>query len=196
MLQGLRTRLLAWRYEATGEGREPRDLRVDLLRGFCVVVMIIDHVGGEQSWLYVFTGGNRWIVSAAEGFVLLSGFTMGMVHNRTINVKGVRAMFEKVFGRAWLLYTLTVVLTIAFAAVSTALGAPYVEQQTPAHGRLDFAVSVLTFHRTYSLTDILVLYTLLVLMAGPAARLHPPRYTRPVGAPSPPPRGGGQLWPP
>src|SRR5206468_3953316 len=99
--------------------------------------------GGEQSWLYVFTGGNRWIVSAAEGFVLLSGFTMGMVHHRTIHVKGVRAMLEKVFGRAWLLYALTVVLTIAFAAVSTALGAPYVEQQTPAHGRLDFAVSVL-----------------------------------------------------
>src|SRR2546425_3649316 len=193
MLQALRTRLLAWRYEATGEGREPRDLRVDLLRGFCVVVMIIDHVGGEQSWLYVFTGGNRWIVSAAEGFVLLSGFTMGMVHNRTINVKGVRAMFEKVFGRAWLLYALTVVLTIAFAAVSTALGAPYVEELTPAHGRLDFAVSVLTFHRTYSLTDILVLYTLLVLMAGPAPRLLARGDSRLPVAAARAARGGGQV---
>src|SRR3989442_358556 len=195
MLQGLRTRLLAWRYEATEEGHEPRDLRVDLLRGFCVFVMIIDHVGGEQSWLYVFTGGNRWIVSAAEGFVLLSGFTMGMVHNRTINVKGVRAMFEKVFGRAWLLYTLTVVLTIAFAAVSTALGAPYVEQQTPAHGRLDFAVSVLTFHRTYSLTDILVLYTLLVLMAGPAPLSIARGYTGLVIAASVTAWAIEQLWP-
>ena len=195
MLQALRTRLLAWRYEATGEGRGARDLRVDLLRGFCVVVMIIDHVGGEQSWLYVFTGGNRWIVSAAEGFVLLSGFTMGMVHNRTINVKGVRAMFEKVFGRAWLLYTLTVALTIAFAAVSTALGAPYVEQQTPAHGRLDFAVSVLTFHRTYSLTDILVLYTLLVLMAGPALWLIARGYTGLVIAASITAWVVEQLWP-
>ena len=195
MLQALRTRLLAWRYEATGEGRGSRDLRVDLLRGFCVVVMIIDHVGGEQSWLYVFTGGNRWIVSAAEGFVLLSGFTMGMVHNRTINVKGVRAMFEKVFGRAWLLYALTVVLTIAFAAVSTALGAPYVEQQTPAHGRLDFAVSVLTFHRTYSLTDILVLYTLLVLMAGPALWLIARGYTGLVVAASVTAWAVEQLWP-
>src|SRR5438128_5057930 len=115
MLQAVRTRLLAWRYEATAEGRGPRDLRGDLLRGFCVFVMIIDHVGGEQSWLYVFTGGNRWIVSAAEGFVLLSGFTMGMVHHRTIHVKGVRAMLEKVFGRAWLLHALTGVLTIRFA---------------------------------------------------------------------------------
>src|SRR3989442_16005289 len=104
MLQGLRTRLLAWRYEATEEGHGPRDLRVDLLRGFCVFVMIIDHVGGEQSWLYVFTGGNRWVVSAPQGFVLLSRFTMGMVHKRTINVKGVPAVFEKGFWRARLLY--------------------------------------------------------------------------------------------
>src|SRR2546422_8663760 len=100
MLQALRTRLLAWRYEATGEGRGPRDLRVDLLRGFCVVVMIIDHVGGEQSWLYVFTGGNRWVVSAAQGFVLLPGFTVGLVHHPARNVGGRPAMFQKVFGGA------------------------------------------------------------------------------------------------
>src|SRR3989442_8489014 len=112
MLQGLRTRLLAWRYEATEEGHGPRDLRVDLLRGFCVVAMIIDHVGGEQSWLYVFTGGNPWVVSAAGGFVLLSGLTMGMVPKPTINVRGAPALFEKGFGRAPLPYTPAVALTI------------------------------------------------------------------------------------
>src|SRR3989442_8353292 len=118
MLQALRTRLLAWRYEATAEGRGPRDLRVDLLRGFCVFVMIIDHVGGEQSWLYVFTGGNRRIVSAAEGFLLPSRFTMGMVHHPTINRKGGPAVFEKGFGRASLPYTPTVVLPIALPPAS------------------------------------------------------------------------------
>src|SRR2546425_4049307 len=112
MLQGLRTRLLAWRYEATEEGHEPRDLRVDLLRGFCVFVMIVDHVGGETSWLYAFTGGNRFVVSAAEGFLFLSGFSMGMVHHVVIRTKGLRAMAGKVLGRAWLLYTVTVLLTI------------------------------------------------------------------------------------
>src|SRR5256712_13211808 len=111
MLQGLRTRLLAWRYEATEEGHEPRDLRVDLLRGFCVFVMIIDHVGGEQSWLYVFTGGNRRVVSAAPGLVLLSGFTMGLVPQPAINLEGVRAVFEQGFRRARRLHTLTALVT-------------------------------------------------------------------------------------
>src|SRR3989442_9890647 len=103
MLQGLRTRLLAWRYEATEEGHGPRDLRVDLLRGFCVFVMIIDHVGGEQSWLYVFTGGDRRIVSAPAGLVLPSRFPLGMGHQPANNLKGVRALFEKGFRRAPLL---------------------------------------------------------------------------------------------
>ena len=131
-------------------------------------VMIVDHIGGESSWLYMLTGGNRLWVSAAEGFVLLSGFSMGMVHSVVIHRYGIRAMLQKVFGRAQVLYVVTVLLTIAFAAVSTELGAPYSGLATPAQGKLDFTFSVVTFHRTYSLTDILVLYTLLVAAAGPA----------------------------
>jgi hypothetical protein len=168
MRERLRALTSPWRYESSADAGAKRDLRIDLLRGFCMFVMIVDHVGGEASWLYALTGGNRLWVSAAEGFVLLSGFSMGMVHSVVIRRQGIRAMFEKVFGRVWVLYLVTVLLTIAFAAVSTELGTPYSGQMTPARGKLDFTFSVVTFHRTYSLTDILVLYTLLVAAAGPA----------------------------
>src|SRR2546428_6030803 len=90
MLQALRSRLLAWRYEATGEGRGPRDLRVDLLRGFCVVVMIIDHVGGEQPWLYVFTGGGGGLASARPGSLPPSGRPRRVVYDTTVDVGGGR----------------------------------------------------------------------------------------------------------
>jgi hypothetical protein len=160
--------LARWGYETSADALGRRDLRIDLLRGFCMFVMIVDHVGGESSWLYTLTGGNRLYVSAAEGFVLLSGLTLGMIHNVVIHRQGIRAMFQKVFGRAWFLYSATVLLTIAFAAVSTELGTPYADLMTPAQGKLDFTFSVVTFHRTYSLTDILVLYTLLIAAAGPA----------------------------
>ncbi len=195
MLGSLAAVLFSWRYETSPDGAGKRDVRIDLLRGFCVFVMIVDHVGGEASWLYVLTGGNRFIVSAAEGFLLLSGFSMGMVHHVVIRTKGIRAMIGKVLGRAWLLYTLTVVLTIAFAAVSDALGDPYVDLQTPAKGKVDFAVSVITFHRTYSLTDILVLYTLLILMAGPLLWLISRGYTGGVLAASVTAWVVFQLWP-
>ncbi len=195
MLGSLAAVLFSWRYETSPDGAGKRDVRIDLLRGFCVFVMIVDHVGGEASWLYVLTGGNRFIVSAAEGFLLLSGFSMGMVHHVVIRTKGIRGMIGKVLGRAWLLYTLTVVLTIAFAAVSDALGDPYVDLQTPAKGKVDFAVSVITFHRTYSLTDILVLYTLLMLMAGPLLWLISRGYTGGVLAASVTAWVVFQLWP-
>jgi len=177
MREGLRGLVARWRYETSPDGLGRRDFRIDLLRGFCIFVMIVDHVGGESSWLYALTGGNRLYVSAAEGFVLLSGITMGMVHNVTIHRQGIRAMFQKVFGRAWFLYAVTVLLTIAFAATSTELGTPYAGLMTPAQGKLDFTFSVVTFHRTYSLTDILVLYTLLVAAAGPALWLIARGYT-------------------
>ncbi len=168
VLTGWVARLRSIAYAAAPEAAGKRDLRIDLLRGFCVFVMVVDHVGGESSWLYVFTGGNRFFVSAAEGFVLVSGISMGMVHANTIRRDGIRAMLGKVIGRARFLYALTVALTIAFAAVSAAFGTPYAAAMTPAPSKVQFAIEVITFHRSYSLTDVLVLYTLLVLAAGPA----------------------------
>ncbi len=48
-----------------------RSLRIDLLRGYCVFAMVVDHVGGP-SILYLLTGGNRFYTSAAEGFIFIS----------------------------------------------------------------------------------------------------------------------------
>ena len=61
--------LARWTYDRSADGASRRDLRLDLLRGFCVFVMVADHIGGERSWLYLFTSGNRFFASAAEGFV-------------------------------------------------------------------------------------------------------------------------------
>src|SRR5581483_5784853 len=52
-----------------------RDLRLDFLRGFCALAMIVDHIGGA-SWLYALTGGNRFFTSAAEGFIFISGLVV------------------------------------------------------------------------------------------------------------------------
>jgi enterochelin esterase-like enzyme len=155
----------------------PRDLRLDLLRGFCIVVMTVDHVGGESSWFYAITGANRQIVSAAEVFVLLSGFVMGMVHRGVVQRRGIGAMLGKVIRRSLVLYGVTVLLTIAFAAASVTLGVPWAQRAAPSASPEDFVFAVLTFQRTYSLADILVLYTLLALVAGPALWLAARGYT-------------------
>jgi hypothetical protein len=79
--------------------RHGRDLRIDLLRGFFVVAMIIDHVRGPSP-LHLLTGGNRFYASAAEGFILTSGLVAGLVYHRLIERNGLGPALLKVLKRA------------------------------------------------------------------------------------------------
>ncbi|MCX7670000.1 MAG: OpgC domain-containing protein, partial [Anaerolineae bacterium] len=91
--------------------RHGRDLRIDLLRGFFVFAMIVDHVRG-QSPLHLLTGGNRFYASAAEGFILTSGLVAGLVYRRLMERNGMGATLLKVLQRASVLYLLTIALTL------------------------------------------------------------------------------------
>ena len=160
----LRDRFAAWSYGRDTEATSPRDLRLDLLRGFCVFVMIADHIGGERSWLYLVTGGNRFFVSAAEGFVIISGIVMGSVYRQILARDGILAMVSRCLRRAGFLYVLTVTLTLFFALASHLLQSHWTGNVTPAAPHR-FVLSVLTLHRSYSLTDVLLMYTFFVFAA-------------------------------
>jgi len=144
--------LRRWNYSAAPEAATKRDLRLDLLRGFCVFVMVADHIGGESSWLYLITAGNRFFTSAAEGFILISGITMGIVYRGVIDREGLTAMLRRVMRRAGFLYVLTVGLTIVFSIVSMWLNTPWSQYAQPA-GPIEFALaSVPCIARTRSWT--------------------------------------------
>ena len=151
----------AWRYRG-----DKRDLRLDLLRGFAVIAMVADHIGGERSWLYAITGGDAFFVSAAEVFVFISGLLMGIIYVGVVARQGLGAALMKSLQRAWTLYLMTVSLTLTLMALSTQVGLGWGSGATDANWS-DLIVSVLTLHRTFYLTDILLLYTLLVLAAVP-----------------------------
>jgi hypothetical protein len=151
----------AWRYEGS-----KRDLRLDLLRGFAVIAMVADHIGGERSWLYAITGGDAFFVSAAEIFMFISGLLMGIIYAGVIARQGLGAALMKSLHRAWTLYLMTVTLTLTLMALSAQLGLGWGSGMTDTTWT-EFIVSVLTLHRTFYLTDILLLYTLLVCTAAP-----------------------------
>jgi hypothetical protein len=151
----------AWRY--TGD---KRDLRLDFLRGFAVLAMVIDHIGDERSWLHVITGGDHFFISVAEVFVFISGLLMGCIYADVITRQGLAAALMKCLRRAWTLYPLTVTLTLCFASLLLELGLWWAPEMTTAAWP-DFIMSVLTLHRTFYMTDILLLYTLLLLAAVP-----------------------------
>jgi hypothetical protein len=164
----------SWRYEA---GK--RDLRLDLLRGFAVVAMIADHIGGERSWLYAITGGDAFFVSAAEVFVFISGLLLGIISAGVVARQGLGVALLKNLQRAWTLYLLTVTLTLSLIALSGQLDLRWGPEMTSASWT-DVIMSVMTLHHTFYLTDILLLYTLLILAAVPVLVLLAQGYTRVV----------------
>ena len=142
---------------------EGRDLRIDLIRGYFVFAMIIDHMRGASP-LYIFTGGNRFFTSAAEGFILTSGLVSGLVYRRIIQRDGMSKSLLKVLQRALTLYLLTVGVTLLFTLFSEIAYLPWatgVNFSDP----LGFVVSVFTLHQTYYLIDVMLLYTVLFLVS-------------------------------
>ncbi len=160
LVAALLARIASWRYVG-----ERRDLRFDLLRGLAVIAMVTDHVGGDKSWLYTLTGGNHFWTSAAEGFVFISGLVMGIVYPAVIARQGLGTALLKVLKRAGTLYALTVLLTLITAALAYRLQVHWAPQVTAAT-LPDFVIGVLTLHRAYYLTDVLLMYTLLVFAAA------------------------------
>lgn len=138
-----------------------RDLRIDLLRGYFVVAMIVDHVRG-QSPLYLLTGGNQFYTSAAEGFILTSGLVAGLVYRRLIARMGLANALYKLLQRAGALYLLTVGVTLVFLPLSEILYLPWA-QGVDLTDPLGVVVSILTLHRTYYLIDVMLLYTALFI---------------------------------
>jgi hypothetical protein len=156
--------LAACRYVAAPVGRDPR---LDLLRGFCVFAMIVDHVGGT-SWLYTITGGNRGPVTAAEGFVFLSGLVLGMVSRQRLLRDGFQAVIRSTLARAWTLYQLTFALTLAFVLLTVGtdlniwVDRALLNDIASWQGLvLDIALVRFTWHGT----NILALYTLLLAIS-------------------------------
>ncbi len=101
-----------WAYDVPGS----RDRRLDFLRGFLVAAMVVDHVGGE-SLLTRLSGNNAFLVSAAEGFVFISGLLMGIVYGGRMTKLGLRAGMEGVLRRVGRLHITIALLTFTFVLI-------------------------------------------------------------------------------
>ena len=155
---------------------DKRDLRIDLLRGFAVFVMVVNHFGGA-SWLYYITGNNTFFVSGAEAFVFISGLVVGMVYGGIALKQGLRIAQKKSVERAWTLYKLTLVLTFALSIVSCFYHLPWANTFY-IDNPLVFVVHVLLLRETFYLSDVMMLYTFLMLASAGALWLLVKGHTR------------------
>ena len=146
-------------------GKTKRILSLDLLRGFFLIVIMIDHVELYPNGWDFLTGKGRLWVSAAEGFFFMSGLLIGMMYKRRLHL-GMKFIFKKMWTRAAELYVAGVTLTLIFlcwvefthhAPIKDSLPSPL-----PWHHIL---AQTFLMRFTYGWGDFLTRFALLMLMA-------------------------------
>lgn len=81
-----------------------RIISVDVLRGLMLVIMTLNHLSGTDGIIQRITFQPLGYVSAAEGFIYLSGFVYGLVYTRTFWSRGYDSIKSKSVQRAGVIY--------------------------------------------------------------------------------------------
>jgi peptidoglycan/LPS O-acetylase OafA/YrhL len=143
-----------------------RLVAVDLLRGYFIFAVIVDHLARFPG-LYDMLTGRGWLwVSAAEGFFLLSGAMVGLVRGRQLAVEPFRKILVRIWQRAGKLYVWTVLLTLLFTLWAVAVGGHGVKPGfCDTSNALEVLWRTLTLNYVYGWTDFLAYYVLFLLVA-------------------------------
>ena len=147
-----------------------RDLRLDFFRGVALFCIFVDHL--PDNVLAQFTLQSVMFGDAAEVFILISGYTAGMVYGRVMERQGFLIAALRVGHRLWQLYVAHVFLFVVFMAmmaytVEALNSSLYAEESQAADFLNDPGVAVvkaLTLQFQPAYMDILPLY--IVLLAG------------------------------
>ena len=149
-----------------------RDLRLDFFRGLALFCIFVDHI--PNNVLAQFTLQSVMFADAAEVFILISGYTAGMVYGRAMERQGFVVAGVSVYHRVWQLYVAHVFLFVQFMATmaymaDTLNNSVYAEEFRAADFLKEPGVAVvkaLTLQFQPAFMDILPLYIVL-LMALP-----------------------------
>ena len=90
---------------------------LDLLRGFFILVILIDHFQRWPSPFAYLTGEGRLWVSAAEGFFIISGLLIGYLRGWKGRHQNFREITGKLLKRAGMLYLWCVGITLFVVAM-------------------------------------------------------------------------------
>lgn len=152
-----------------------RLLSLDYLRGYFILVIIIDHLWKFPSAWALMSGQAKLWVTAAEGFVIISGFMIGYVRGR----KGLKLPFltiaGKLLSRAALLYFWMIVVSMGYIALEWSKlvpNMPYTKILTGDHtSYLDALTQVAIGGEPHIWIHFLYLYAIFLTLAVGAVYL-------------------------
>lgn len=151
---------------------KPKSRRIDeldLLRGFFIVVIILDHLQFWPSPLQYITGQGRLWVSAAEGFFLISGLLIGYLRIYKAWHAPLGDMAKKLASRAFLLYVWCVGITFAVVGLTILLPGdagllPKLPDSTQVASLPIYIWSVVSTHYASDWIYFLRLYAIMLLV--------------------------------
>ena len=139
----------------------------DYLRGFFIIVIVIDHLYRWPSFLSIFTGEGMLWANAADGFLIISGLLVGYIRGYKTLLHPFTSVAAKLARRAGSLYVWSVGLTILLAAIQWWFSFKFpMPNVTPATGDWpDLALSSLTLAYAHPWIYFLHLYAIFMLLA-------------------------------
>lgn len=99
----------SWRYSIAGT----RDLRIDFMRGIALVMMVVAHTE-VMSVFNIFSWERFGLTTGAEGFVILSGFMLGMLNRARLQKVVLLTVSWGLYLRAWKIYRVNIIIIVSF----------------------------------------------------------------------------------
>ncbi len=145
-----------------------RIVELDMLRGFFIFVIIVDHAQRWPSPLTALTGQGRLWVSAAEGFFIISGLLIGYLRGYKQLQHPFSVIRNVLLKRAAILYVSAVLITFAGSALLYFLPGdptyvPKLADNNPA--LLPYLWQVITQQYVFEWVYFLRLYWMMLLAA-------------------------------
>lgn len=141
---------------------------LDLLRGYFLLVIILNHLHYYPSGLEWITGQSFLYASTAEGFFLISGIVLGIVRGAKLVEAPFKIASKLLLKRAFQLYLTSIILVLFFTVIGWLfLGNPGLKfgiwQPIGDFGALIW--QTLTMQYTYGWADYLRLYAIFIFVS-------------------------------
>ena len=147
-----------------------RILALDYLRGFFIVVIIIDHLWRWPNLFQFVSGRGELWASAAEGFVIISGLLVGYVRGYKNRQQPLKQVSGKLIRRGLTLYLWMIITTLALVGTSWLLNfrGSMAHIPIPNFAWQQLITDTLSLTYVHSLTHFLYLYAIFLIIS-PAA---------------------------
>jgi hypothetical protein len=153
--------------EENSSPAKPRIDAFDYLRGSFIVIIIIDHLWRWPNLFQFVSGRGELWVSAAEGFVIISGLLVGYVRGYKNRHQPLKEVSSKLVKRGLLLYLWMLITTISLVAMTWLLPFKGSIADVPLvrgdwYGLITEA---LRFDYVHTLTHFLYLYAIFLVLS-------------------------------